>query len=342
MDKLIKNKKFVLPTIVIIILLIGLVSFISGLYKPTPTRKTFDLPISQRNYFVGITGYSPVGLPNSQSQQISDFFTNISSHSEVYGVHTTVDHLEVVDLSAQSVKTPLEVVIGISDDIKWKDSASDYITKVTDLIKKYPQIKYLSVGNEINFNFKNGSPELVDFVNAYKQIYGSLKKTFPTLTVYTTFQFETLIGKGYLTGRESNQGWDTFKELEGNMDIIGLTVYPFFDYKTIDSIPDQYFSILRDYSNKPIAITETGWPSSTNISGLTDVGSEDKQTQYLIWLTQELEKERVVFVNWIFFNDVGSKSISEIFSSIGLKSSSGISKKVLQSWEELVTIPKAN
>lgn len=102
-----------------------------------------------------------------------------------------------------------------------------------------------------------------DFVKAYKDIYTSVTAEFPDIGPFTTFQLESLKGEGYLTGKAPIRKplWGLISKSGDTLDIIGISTYPFFDYKDPHMIPDDYFAEIARYSKKPIGFTEVGWPA---------------------------------------------------------------------------------
>ena len=207
---------------------------------PVPTatiapRSSFELPIQSRDYKIGIAGFFPVNFPNSTTTQNREYLQTVNEIGEIVGIHTNYDKLNIVDLYASQTTSEINLVLGLEKPTG-SASASEVIEKITLYLKKYPQIKYLALGNEINFNFVPNSSKYLEFLAKYKALYTQLKGQFPELKIYTTFQYETLIGKGYLTGKKGQPVLSMLSDFKDYIDVIGLTVYPYFDYKNPEEI----------------------------------------------------------------------------------------------------------
>lgn len=356
-------KKFIIASIIFLCLILVILFAVSSggddennieETKEEVVRTSFNLPIQTRNYKIGLAGYTPINFPSPETSDALDFWDDVEEYSEVYGVHTNWTDTLSLDVAAKSQNNDIELVLGFQEPGEWMDKKGEYIAKAKDVLKKYPQIKYLAVGNEVNIEFEEHPNEFENFINSYKEIYDSIKQEFPAVKVYTVFQYDFLKGDGYLSGKKDsrNPQWDILTRLEDKLDLIGLTAYAYFDYKTPAEIPDTYFSDIRAYSQKPLAITETGWMSRTAFGGKNApisnqgfAGSEIEQSDYLKKLVTLLNNENVEYVNWFPLNDISDWVDSdegmegfELFDSIGLRNNDGVSKHVFNLWLELKTI----
>lgn len=91
---------------------------------------------------------------------------------------------------------------------------------------------------------------------------------YPDIVFFTSFNYETLLGNGYLTGKAEirESSLSLVSEYEQNLDVIGITYYPFFDYTSPLDIPKNYYEPLSNFS-KPAAFTEIGWLTRDNFEG---------------------------------------------------------------------------
>ena len=102
------------------------------------------------------------------------------------------------------------------------------------------------------------------------------------LNLILTVRYEHLSGLGGLNGWD-HPAWPALTLHDFNyVDVIGLTVYPFFNASSAKSLPTSYFQSLFDVleadSNAqtigplhmyPLLLSETGWPSQdTSTFGL--------------------------------------------------------------------------
>lgn len=297
--------------------------------------------------YYGTAGYVPANFPSSSAEEIHQFFDDVEAMGEIHGVHTDWQDTTIVDVTIENTDMDLVVVLGFQDPARWKEDKYEFVQKVMELFDTYPEIKYLGIGNEVNL-FKYGHAGVDDsFLDVYKEIYTELKLKYPDRIIFTTFQYEALLGNNYLSGKsgEYAEDWYILAELDGYNDIVALTSYPFLDYLTPDQIPDDYYSQIMDHSDLPIAFTEIGWLSQESFNGAFATlngtgyeGSEDEQMQFLQRFNYLTTGKNMHFANWSFLNDpydwsTGGNSENPIFDSVGLRNSDGTPKKVTTEWE---------
>jgi hypothetical protein len=190
---------------------------------------------------------------------------------------------------------------------------------------------YFFVGNEISFYWQQDSTDYLNWVNFYHQAYDSIKIHSPESKVGTVFNFEHLAGVGILTGFNSPY-WSAFDVLDtSKFDILGLTVYPFFSYKTANEIPQDYLSPLFErLGGKPVVLTETGWPADSFIGSW--ISSPQQQVGYVHKLFEIIDEGNVEVVNWLFLNylvDRTDNTDFNIFRSVALRDSLGYNRPAL-------------
>lgn len=293
------------------------------------------------NPLIGTAGYFPANFPSSTPTEIRDYLALVDQSTEIYGVHTTIAELGILDLALREQSNPIALVIGIPANSRWQENAATISDTLTPYLKQHARITHLALGNELNFDLQLGSPEFQDFVAAYQEIYSTLKTDFPQLNIFTTFQYETLIGKGLLTGKAGNPAWDLFTQLEPQLDVIGLTVYPYFDYANPAEIPSDYFAPVREYSSKPIAITETGWPTAADFGSPATAayaGSAAEQVEYINKLAEIVQQDEFEFVNWLGIHDSADWQAAgpTVFNSLGLRYHNGEAKPSWAAWQEVM------
>lgn len=351
------KKLFIIIPAAIVLLLIAIGAAVNlkkkgskneGSYQ-NQTEETYfseSFGLNERNFKIGTAGYVPANFPDLKIEDVIAFWKDVESIDELYGVHTDWRDTNLIDVAAKSQKHDIVLVLGFQKPEEWQKEADAFIAKADSFLDKYSMIKYLAIGNEINMLKEENSAKFDSFLNSYEKIYEALKKEHPTVKIFTTFNYETLKGAGYLTGKKHAPSFEIIQKIGSKMDLVGLTVYPYFDHKSPTEIPDDYFRELRKYTLKPIAVTETGWMSREKYGGKLSAlneyaGSEDEQAEYLKKLASILKSEETEFVDWIFINDIQNWSEgdvpknNELFDSVGLKKNDGKPKKVWHLWQEL-------
>lgn len=315
-----------------------------------------DLGILSRKCFIGVSGYSPANFPSSTASQVSRFWSEVNTAADVYGVHVDWTDTNILYEASSNFDGDIELVLGFQKPEEWELLSEKYLEKLTSLLNNGKQIKYVAIGNEVNTLYKQYPDKFDKFIAAYNLIYDEIKKKFPEVKIFTTFQYELLTGKGYLsqgTERSKNQ-FELLEKFKDKLDLIGLTVYPYFDLNHPKQVETDYFKDLRRYTDKPIAITETGWMSRKTFGGDRSfisakglTGSEDEQVDYIKVLLELCNQEKITFINWLGLNDFvewtdgdnGTKGY-EVFDSIGLKKHDGSPKMAWNYWMSFKNLNK--
>lgn len=334
------------------IFLVATISFILlGLLGNQGTQNNSTIQKNtQKGYMLGVSGFTPAYFPNSTTEDLLNYWSEISDYTDIYGVHTSIDGLNILDTAAPLISVPIELVTGIPQNETWGQNRDRLLNTLTAYLNKYSQIKYLAIGNEVNVHYDLETSEFNDFFETYRYLYTELKNKFPNLQISATFQYEALIGKGFLMGKQNLNEVEMLKIMEDYLDVVSLTVYPYFDYKTPSEVPLNYFSSITEVVSKSIVITETGWISReiypASYSALTEQGysgSEDEQVQYLKKLVEIIKEYNLLFANWTGLNDFyawedGKDPVKghEIYDSIGLKDNSGNEKKIWDEWKKII------
>ncbi|MCW5839192.1 MAG: glycosyl hydrolase 53 family protein [Anaerolineales bacterium] len=195
---------------------------------------------------------------------------------------------------------------------------------------------YLFLGNENDEYFITQPEDYVRWVEVYNQAYDAIKAASPATQVGPIFQYERMAGLGLLNGwNEAHWGALDAHDLN-KVDVVGITLYPWFSVATPQQIPDDYLAPLLQHTGAtPIAITETGWPADTQ--GLQTPWQASPQTQvaYVDALQRILQGTSVSILNWLFINPIAAEPNSlevQLFGSISLRTVSGDKRPVYDAW----------
>lgn len=333
------------------VVILVLVLFVAAMWRREPMQETREEQPPEPQISFGIAGYSPAGFPNSSIEQAEAYWADVNEYSSQLGVHVDWQDLNFLEVAVQKYKGDIVLVLGLQRPTEWLQSEQQVLAKIFELLGKYPQIKYLGIGNEVNLLAEQYEAEFPQFLEAYRLLYWETKRNFPEVKIFTTFQYEALKGEGYLMGNADvrEPRWELLDEIAGYYDMVGLTVYPYFDLAAPAQIPTNYFEPLLTKVTKPIIITETAWISQPNFSGELEVlldkgltGSEEEQVEYLGYL-QTLSVDKFPVVNWLFLHDpknwsspIASLKPSDFtFASAALKNYDGGEKQIWEKWKNL-------
>ncbi len=197
---------------------------------------------------------------------------------------------------------------------------------------------YMFLGNENDFYYEQDPLDYLRWIEFYNIAYDAIKIASPATLVGPVFNFEHLSGNGALNG------WSAplFEALDQHdmtrVDVIGISLYPFFHYASTSNVPVNYLDpLFSRIGSKPIAVTETGWPAQ-NLGNLNPpwVTSEEEQLNYISKLSSMIDGKDVRFANWLFLHalqDDGTSSIAwKIAGSISLRNDLGLERPSYDLW----------
>lgn len=310
-----------------------------------------------RSYYVGVSGLIPRNYPNPSDSDWQNLFGTLPEYGDYLGMHVGWNEGErdatgipvtvniTFDVTEHQTIQPY-VAIGFEPDELTQQEADNYIEEngqdfldTCEAIAEEYQPGIMLIGVEINRYFEKSEEGFSDFVNFYPDIYQAIKNVSPSTKIGTNFQLEYMKGEAVRTGAQHEAHWNIIGQFQPALDIVSFTVFPFLDYNHPNEIPDDYFTEITEHTNRPIMITETGWPSKQN-PNIPDIStSEDIQVEYferMLELTEPLPLHALI---WAFQHDPEIGIANGLFDHIALKNNDGSPKKLFTEWTELVERP---
>ena len=198
---------------------------------------------------------------------------------------------------------------------------------------------YMALGVEMNLYYEKNKEDFQNFRSLYAQAYAAVKKQSPSTQVTVTFQYEDLQG---LLPREDTHfaSWELVRAFDPDIDFIGISTYPSFAFDTPAAIPPNYYTQLRAFTEKPIAIAEMGYASQSGPGG-SNGGTEEGQQAYLARILLEAAAVPMPFIVWFAIWDptYARDTAFAPFQHIGLWRDDDTAKPAWQPWEEAARRP---
>ena len=192
---------------------------------------------------------------------------------------------------------------------------------------------YLGIGVEVDTHHETDPESFETFVDLFAETYSAVKAVSPDTRVYTGFQLERLRGlRGGLFGGENDPeaaNWELLDRFP-DADLIGITTYPGLIYRDPAEIPADYYDALADRTDRPIAITETGWTCRTLVEGWES--DEDEQAAFvrrLFELTGGLDVVTLIWL-WLYEQPVGEATVA--FQGMSLRRDGGSGRPAWDAW----------
>jgi hypothetical protein len=215
-----------------------------------------------------------------------------------------------------------------------------FVSMLVAFVNQY-RPPYVFLGNENDFYYESNPTDYGNWLSAYNQAYDAIKEVSETTKIGPVFNFEHMSGQGILNAWNT-QYWQAIEEHDlDRVDVVGLSVYPFFNYETPADVPSNYLNPLFErIGNRPVVITETGWPAQ-NLGALNPQWetSEEAQVEYVTRLQAFTNGKDIPVMNWLFLNgmvDDGTSSDQwKIFGSVSIRNKIGIEYQVYEPWLDL-------
>jgi hypothetical protein len=345
-----RKRVFVLLPIFVILILIIIV--LTGGYFDKP-KKQSSLR-GYRSFYLGIVP-NPKTIPETTFEDMASAYEEAGNLAEIAMVwtNTNIGQTEklkknklikalkvyglkpILTLNFATIKRipgkGLQYVIDSPENIEPSLSNPEFkalwVNEARSLAKEFKP-DYISLGNEINDYFYHKPDDVEPYLTLYDEAYSAIKEASPSSKVFVVFSYTHLIDNGQ---------WDLIKKFNNRVDLIGLTTYPWKHFKKPEHIPDDYYSRILSYTNKPIAFTEIGWPSAGG-------GSEDEQATFLKIFLDRIKGMNIETVNWLFLHEQNINGILATMTkpelgTVALKRADGTRKKIYDEWLSLKQIP---
>lgn len=208
---------------------------------------------------------------------------------------------------------------------------------------------FFVVGIEVNLlaGADNTMNSWKAYLELHKYVYLELKKNFPNLPIMVSMTAMDLLS-GYTSVANSLQ-LQVLNDITPYTDYFAVSLYPFLSKLLTDSLPDNLFDTIFSLSNKPICITETGYPAQTfsiNNGSVVFNGTPQKQKDYFDKLFSAANNYKVVFIiNFVvrdydkLWQAIGSPDdINKVWRDTGIYDETGKVRTVYESWKNMLSI----
>jgi len=344
-----------------VVAILAAVTLVSCVEYPTEPTPGTEPPIKNGDVVRGF-GFSPLGFPEDYTGSL-EFFAelDIFGNAAVTWVSLWRDDAiqgrdagEVPALATQlALVAPMSAAVPVpvfswrsgetlyirvpgnsKNDWSNQEAASLFRSMVSQYAKLH-QPPVIFLGNENDVYWAQDSVDYARWIEAYNQAYEAIKDLSPKTLIGPVFSYEHLAGIGELNGW-SRSHWGALEAHDlGKIDVVGLTVYPFFAVADPRDMGDDYFDQLFErIGDKPVMITETGWPSAHTTREMPWEASANHQVAYMAALEEAIDGRDIRVVNWRYLYDMvpHQSQAYDVFGAIGLKFASGKAKPALPFW----------
>lgn len=231
-------------------------------------------------------------------------------------------------------------------DQQVKNAYLSYCKEVIDFFEP----DYFCMAIEANLFFANKPEAWADYYGFHKYIYQELKLAYPDLPVFTSVAGGYLL-PGFIEGNDHLIQRLATLQLLDYSDYYGVSFYPYVSAFAATSYPEGAIEELFMISQKPLAITETGFAAENftvtlpNEQRLSVESDEARQQLYLRNLLLACERRKTVFLIHFTLRDSdqylakveAATRQSIVWRDTGLYDEHGQSRPALVTWREFLS-----
>jgi len=317
------------------------------------SHSNYALPIAERGFYIGIVP-NPKSIPETTFDDIANAYeesgkiaeiakvwtspsgigqydrlkqNNVITALRVYGLKpvVTLSFATIKQIPGEGLKYVVDVPEGVNASLSDPEFRSLWIEEARNIAQEFKP-EYFSLGNEINDYFYFHPEDLEEYVSLFDEAKSAIKNVSPNTKVFVVFSYNHLL---------DNNQFNLLTEFNDRADLIGLTTYPWKHFDDPEDIPDDYYTKLSQYVDKPIAFTEIGWVSSPKKES-----SEKEQAEFLIEFLDRIKNMDVEMVNWLFLHETELSGDIALISepetgTVSLKRADGTEKEIYYVWLDL-------
>ncbi len=203
---------------------------------------------------------------------------------------------------------------------------------------------YLAIAVEANELYFNNSPAWADFTELYIETYTALKLRHPDLPVFFTSSLHAM----NQMRKDSDLVWNELSMLWNYSDIAAFSFYPYMQYPLDLKDPVAILRKVRDYTDKAVAISESGYPAQTiEYPGLHHIPADERLQGEMLFrmLIQAYVDKYVFYVAWAhrdfdqLMTTLHLPIVSALWRDTGLLSETGEARFSSQIWDAFYNLP---
>ena len=208
----------------------------------------------------------------------------------------------------------------------------------------YFEPDYLAIAIEANELYFNTPLQWQDFTELYIETYAALKLAHPDLPVFFTSSLHTLNQMKVNT----DDAWSEMSALWNYADIAAFSYYPFMQYPLEMSDPVAIMGKIRKHTDKPLAISESGYPAEKlDYPGLDRIPATERLQGEIMFrmLVRSFYDEYVFFIVWAHrdFDELMTTAklpmTSLLWRDTGLLSETGRERFSSNIWDAFYNLP---
>jgi hypothetical protein len=208
----------------------------------------------------------------------------------------------------------------------------------------YFEPDYLAIAIEANELFFNAPLQWQDFVELYIETYAALKLAHPELPVFFTSSLHTL----NQMRPETDDAWSEMSLLWNYADIAAFSYYPFMQYPLDLKDPVGMLGRIREHTDKPLAISESGYPAEEiQFPGLDHIPATERLQGEMLFrmLVKAYLDDYVFYVVWAhrdfdqLMDTASLPAYSLLWRDTGLLSETGKKRFSSDVWDAFYNVP---
>ncbi|MBX3086834.1 MAG: glycosyl hydrolase 53 family protein [Anaerolineae bacterium] len=299
------------------------------------------------------------GVPWPEALSGKEFHANVMGDWNLRKTKTPTDHKVYVQITPINLmRNALAPYRAEKDDLPLPVPWDSYAFNAPEVKQSYLNYcrrviayfdpDFLAIGIEVNLLMQNRPDLWPSYVELHRYVYGELKKEYPTLPIMVTFQVTAML-EGYQPEYDHQRQMQALRDLIDYTDIFAMSVYPYFSVYTTQRLPTDIFDQLAALTDKPLAVSETGYPAqpfTLTQPPVTFETDETKQNRYISLLLAKANEYNFKFIINFVLRDydriwelTGKSDFVAVWRDTGLYDENGKPRQALQTWKDALALP---
>lgn len=222
-------------------------------------------------------------------------------------------------------------------------------TQYCEDIIAYFEPDYFLMGIEVNLLMKE-RPDLWDaYMVLQREAYTTLKANHPELPIMVSLTGFDLL-RGYTEADSANQA-RALSDITQYTDIVALSLYPYMTSYMTNAIPTDAFEQLDALIDKPLAVSETGYPAQpfkVSVGGNVQFnGTPELQAEWISLVLESAQRYEFSFVVVFVVRDYDTiwemlgavEDITIAWRDTGMYDEAGTARPALDIWRQWLARP---
>ena len=280
-------------------------------------------------------------LPEAFAKEINEKVARRPSHIKLLLALTPLNGGRDGIAEAYSGDMPLQLAGKSFNDPAVIAAYTTYCQRMIDLFNP----DYLIVGIEVNELLNNTPDKWPGYVEMSQAVQATLKDVYPDLKTSESVTLHKLINSETKDVRAYRQ---QIRDFVADLDLVAVSFYPLFVGHHTHEQFSSAFDLLREWTDKPLAIAETAHPAETIVAerwNFTFEASPAEQNEYIKVLLERAQSDEFAYVicfTWRDYDELWGtfpdpvKDLGRLWRDTGFVDENDVERDAMRTWRDVL------